>query len=229
MKFDSSKVILIDEFRVTFDGPDGWAKGWTLFYSDVSVAKRRQQKRRCVMIWNCWPIQIHAGVRLNNANNCDFPNKTFFAGYKSQSHSFKKKCVFMHKNDPFTWEKIMEWLPSISNLNPIENLWSILEMKLYESGKNITENLTNGKKLKQLEIKPTEVKILTKSMYYWLQLRRMITVSKHKGFKDLYLFIFFSHFSMDQFLIILLPFYWSKCGYLVLSNNFWWLFLEYIK
>ena len=35
----------------------------------------------------------------------------------------------------FTREKIMEWRVSSPDLNSIENLWSIVKMKLYESGK----------------------------------------------------------------------------------------------
>lgn len=36
-KNDLSKVDFMDESRVTFDRPDGWAKGWILSDADVSV------------------------------------------------------------------------------------------------------------------------------------------------------------------------------------------------
>ena len=64
-------------------------------------------------------------------------DKTLFALYKYQSHSFKGKCVFMSdnahsrvskftceffKHEAFTREAIMEWLPSSPDMNPIENL-----------------------------------------------------------------------------------------------------------
>ena len=39
----------MDESRVTFDGPGGWAKGWILSYSDMLVDKKRQQGDNSVM------------------------------------------------------------------------------------------------------------------------------------------------------------------------------------
>ena len=51
MKIDISKIILISESRVTFDGPDGLAKGWILSNSYVNAAKRKQQGGGSVMIW----------------------------------------------------------------------------------------------------------------------------------------------------------------------------------
>ena len=32
------------ESQVTFDGPDGWAKGWILSNSDMAVAIQRQER-----------------------------------------------------------------------------------------------------------------------------------------------------------------------------------------
>ena len=41
MKIDFSIVIFTDESRVTFDGRDGWAKGYISSNSDVFVSKRK--------------------------------------------------------------------------------------------------------------------------------------------------------------------------------------------
>ena len=51
MKINFSKVIFSDESRMTFDRPDGCAKGWILLNSEVLVAKRRQLGGGSVMIW----------------------------------------------------------------------------------------------------------------------------------------------------------------------------------
>lgn len=141
MKIDCSKVIFTDESRVTFDGPDRWI----LSNLDMSVAKRRQQRGSSFIIQAgivdqtiIGPFKVDEGVKLNSDNYCDFIKKIFFAWYKSQFHSFKVKCVFMHDNAPshvsklahvlfehkgFTGEKIMEW-PSSLDLNPIyDQLW----------------------------------------------------------------------------------------------------------
>ena len=108
------------------------------------MAKRRQQGGDSVIIWagivnqsTIGPFKVNERFKLNCANNCNSIDKTFFALYKSESNSFKVKCVFMHNNPPlhvskltceffkhksFTREKIMEWSLSRPDLNQIENL-----------------------------------------------------------------------------------------------------------
>ena len=52
MEIVFSKVIFTGESQITFDGPDGWAKGWILSNSDVPMAERRQQESISVMmVW----------------------------------------------------------------------------------------------------------------------------------------------------------------------------------
>ena len=45
-------------------------------------------------------FKVDEGVKLNSANYCDFTDNSFFEWYKSQSLSFKVKCVLMHANAP---------------------------------------------------------------------------------------------------------------------------------
>ena len=76
--------------------------------------------------------------------------KNFFACYKSQSHSFKVKCVFMHDKAPshiskliygffehkrFTGGKIIEWPLPTPDRNPIKNQWSLVKRKLHKGDK----------------------------------------------------------------------------------------------
>ena len=104
MKIYFSKVIFSEESQATFDGPDEWIKEWILSYSDVSVVKRRRQGGSSTMIWarivlpNIEPFKVDEGIKLKNANYCDFKNKTFLA--QSQSCSFKVKCLVRHNNAP---------------------------------------------------------------------------------------------------------------------------------
>ena len=53
-------------------------------------------------------------------------------------HVSKFTCDFFEPKR-FTIEKIIKWSPSIPELNRIENIYSIVKMKLYESG-----NLNNS-------------------------------------------------------------------------------------
>ena len=73
--------------------------------SFIPVAKRRQQRDGSVMIWAesvdqtiIETFKVDEGVKLNRANNSNFIDKTFFEWSKTQSHSFKLKCVVMHNN-----------------------------------------------------------------------------------------------------------------------------------
>ena len=103
MKIDFSKVIFMDESCMTFDWPDGWTKGWILPKADIPLVKRRQKWGSSVMILAeiinqtiIRPFKVDEGVKLNNAIHCNFMDKTFCAWYKSQSGSFKVKCIFMY-------------------------------------------------------------------------------------------------------------------------------------
>ena len=83
---DFSKVIYTDEYRVTYDGPDWWAKGWILSNLNMLVVKIRQIETDCVMIWAkilhqtiIGPFKVDQKVRLNSSNYGDFMDKTFFS------------------------------------------------------------------------------------------------------------------------------------------------------
>ena len=85
-----SKAIFTDKSWVTFDGTDGWTKRWILLYLDVPVVKGRQQGYDSVMIWAgnvdqtiIEPFKVNEGVKMNNANYCNFMDKTLFEWYKS--------------------------------------------------------------------------------------------------------------------------------------------------
>ena len=96
------------------------------------------------------PFRVDDGAKLNSDSYCKFLDATFFHWYKTQPRRLKTKWTFMHDNAPshasrltrqileakrISGERIMEWPPQNSDLNPIENLWSIVKMKLYEDGK----------------------------------------------------------------------------------------------
>ena len=70
----------------------------------MPVAKSRQQGSSIRMIWTgivfqtiIVPFEIDK-IKLNSDNYWDSMGKTVFAWYKSLSHNFKIKCVFLHDN-----------------------------------------------------------------------------------------------------------------------------------
>ena len=51
MKQDFAMVLFTDEMRATFDGPDGWVKGWEVDTKETPWRLWRQQGGGGVMIW----------------------------------------------------------------------------------------------------------------------------------------------------------------------------------
>ena len=55
--------------------------------------------------------------------------------------SVTKLTFVFSEHERFTGEKITEWAPSSHDLNPIESLWSMMKMELYEDGKHCSSKV----------------------------------------------------------------------------------------
>ena len=188
MKLDFSNVIFTDECRATLDGPDGWRRGWVTDKRSVPGLMRRQQGGGGVMFWAAivgdrfvGPFNVVGGVKVNSEMYSKFLDTNFFPWYAAQSRTFKRKCMFMHDNAPchasrFTTaylmkkriigDKIMTWPPQFPDLNPIENLWSIVKRRLYPGDKQYKSKAELWEAIQSVcaTIKPDEILTLTTSM-----------------------------------------------------------------
>lgn len=160
MKTNFQTVLFTDECRATLDGPDGWSSGWLVNGHHVPTRLRRQQGGGGVMFWAgimgrelVGPFRVPDGVKMTSAKYVEFLTDHFLPWYKKKNRAFRSKIIFMHDNAPshaakntsgslaamgIKGEKLMVWPPSSPDLNPIENLWSIIKQKIYEGGRQFT-------------------------------------------------------------------------------------------
>ena len=100
MKTDFKNVIFTDEFRVTLDGPDGWASGWILNGHQPGVRIRRQQGGGGVMFWAgikgnviTGPFKVELGVKINSTSYCGFLNKHIIPWLEDQPLSVENDDI----------------------------------------------------------------------------------------------------------------------------------------
>ncbi|KAJ1179529.1 hypothetical protein NDU88_004763 [Pleurodeles waltl] len=201
LKTDFSKVLWTDEMRVSLDGPDGWARGWIGKGQRAPVRLRRQQGGGGVLVWAgiikdelVGPFRVEDGVKLNSQSYCQFLEDTFFKQwYRKKSASFKKNMIFMQDNAPSHASKystawlarkgikegnLMTWPPCSPDLNPIENLWSIIKCEIYKEGKQYTSlnSVWEAVVAAARNVDGEQIKTLTESMD-----GRLLSVLAKKG------------------------------------------------
>ena len=200
MKVNFGKVLFTDECRATLDGPDGWRRGWYDMQASPPQRVRRQQGGGGVIIWAgiiddevVGPFRVKDGVKMTAEMYVSFLKEFLQPWYKKKSVSFRRNMIFMQDNAPshaarFTTDflkkflvksaQIMEWPACSPDLNPIENLWSVIKRKIYAGGKQFgsKDELWNAIQVAVKEISADDVKKLTSSVD-----RRLLSVVANHG------------------------------------------------
>ena len=98
------------------------------------------------------PFLIKKGVKINSQSYCALLKKFLIPWIKCQNKTNLKELVFQQDNAPAhsskqtkAWLnanniKVMKWPPCSPDLNPIENFWSILKLKIYKNGRQFKNN-----------------------------------------------------------------------------------------
>ena len=200
MKVNFENVLFTDECRATLDGPDGWSRGWYDAQLPPPQRLRRQQGGGGIMFWASiinnemvGPFRVKDGVKITAETYTAFLKEFLLPWYKKKSLSFRKKLILMHDNAPSHAARltlgflnkslvknatVMEWPPYSPDLDPIENMWSIIKRKVYASGKQFSskDELWNVIKGAAKDISADEISKLTSSMD-----RRLIAVVANHG------------------------------------------------
>lgn len=188
LKLDFKRVLWTDEMRCTLDGPDGWSRGWICNERSTPFRLKRQQGGGGIMTWAgiidgelVGPFRVEDGVKIDSASYCGFLSHTLLPWYRKQRAAKKKNMMLMQDNAPShaskyskTWlskngfrdDKIMDWPPCSPDINPIENLWSIIKWKVYADGNQYSskEALWHAIEVAAKSLTKAELQKLTDSM-----------------------------------------------------------------
>lgn len=98
-------------------------------------------------------LRVPDSVKMTFLKYVEFLTEHFLPWYEKKSRALRSKIIFMHENAPshaarntsasldamgMKEDKLMVWPPSSPDFNPIENLWGIIKISVYDGGRQFT-------------------------------------------------------------------------------------------
>ena len=96
------------------------------------------------------PVRIPEGVKITSVSYCGFLNDVLVPWLDDIPLALLRNVIFMHDNAPshsarntsacleslgLHGKKLIVWPPCSPDLNPIDNFWALLKMKIYAHGR----------------------------------------------------------------------------------------------
>ncbi|KAG2978279.1 hypothetical protein PC118_g12384 [Phytophthora cactorum] len=142
-------IIFSDEKKWSLDGPDGFQTYWRDLRRPPRQTKRRQAGGGSVMVWA--GISAAGKTKLavlhgkQNSDDYVYTLSEFLLPFDHSHYgtdfTFQQDGASIHTskrtNEFFTEQEIrvLPWTARSPDLNPIENLWSIMTRQVYANGK----------------------------------------------------------------------------------------------
>ena len=143
------KVVFSDESRFTLDGPDGYSAHW----QDTRKCGRWRSSRRfgggSVMVWGAFSYRgktelVFVDGNMDSSKYCSILDTNlipFIGDVHPRGAVFQQDNASCHTSE-YTKEwfqdmevSVMDWPSRSPDLNPIENLWSVIGKEVYKQGR----------------------------------------------------------------------------------------------
>lgn len=142
-------IIFSDEKKFNLDGPDGFRYYWNDIKKDERVFSKRQMGGGSLMVWLGFSYngKLELGFVNPRSNHKDYINllstnllaqaqqigglNWMFQHDNASIHTAKNTLEWLKTNNIST----LDWAPRSPDMNPVENVWSLLVSEVYAGGK----------------------------------------------------------------------------------------------